>query len=122
MTTYTMTLVALRRFVDKQLSKNRKRSPFEYVVLATMGVLAAALLKYPNRAFLTRARPDLKSPSGYPLLGNMPQLIRDQGNTLESLNDGFKNFGNVFSLTIPLFGRVILVNTPEHFEHVLKSR
>jgi hypothetical protein len=117
-----MALVALRRFVDKQLSKNRKRSPFEYVVLATMGVLVAAVLKYPNRAFLTRARPDLKTPNGYPLLGNMPQMLRDQGNTLHSMNEGFKNLGNVYSLTIPLFGRVILVNTPEHFEHVLKSR
>ncbi|KAK3826048.1 MAG: cytochrome P450 [Benniella sp.] len=121
MTTYTMALVALRRFVDKQLSKNRKRSPFEYLVLATMGVLVAAVLKYPNRAFLTRARPDLKTPNGYPLLGNMPQMLRDQANSLQSMNEGFKNLGNVYSLTIPLFGRVILVNTPEHFEHVLKT-
>ncbi|KAG0245978.1 cytochrome P450 [Mortierella sp. GBAus27b] len=122
MTTYTMALVGLRRFIDKQLRKNRKRSPFEYIVLATIGVLVAAVLKYPNRAFLTRARPDLKDKtvSGYPILGNMPQLLNNRGESLTSMHNGFKNFGNMFSMTLPVFGRLIFVNTPEHMEHVLK--
>ncbi|KAF8931540.1 hypothetical protein BGZ58_007577 [Dissophora ornata] len=118
-----MALVGLRRVIDKQLSKNRKRSPFEYIVLATIGVLVAAVLKYPNRAVLTRARPDLKGKTvfGFPLLGNMPQLLRDRTDSLTSMNSGFKHFGNYFSLTVPLFGRIILVNTPEHFEYILKT-
>ncbi|KAF9200075.1 hypothetical protein BGZ49_009723 [Haplosporangium sp. Z 27] len=120
--TYTMALVGLRRFIDRQL--NRKvRSNFEYLVLATMGALIVAILKYPNRAILTRDRPDLKdkSLSGFPLLGNMPQMIRSRGNSLNNMNMGFKHFGNFFTLTVPLFGRLIMVNTPEHYEHILKN-
>lgn len=124
MATHTMALVGLRRYIDKQLSKNRKRSPFEYVVLATIGMLVAAVLKYPNRAILTRARPDLKDKTvkGFPLVGNMPQMLYNSADSLNSMHLGFKHFGSVFSLTVPLFGRVILVNSPEHFEWVLKSK
>ncbi|KAF9181309.1 hypothetical protein BGZ51_005547 [Haplosporangium sp. Z 767] len=116
-------LVGLRRFIDKQLSKNRKRSPLEYLVLATMGVLVGAILKYPNRAIMTRARPDLKGKTviGFPLVGNMPQVIISQKDSLGSMNKGFQHFGNFFSMTLPVFGRIIFVNTPEHFEYILKT-
>lgn len=89
-----------------------------------MGLFLGAIIKYPNRAFLTRARPDLKDKAvkGYPLLGNMPQMLKNSDDSLGHLHAAFKHFGDFFSLTIPLFGRVILVNTPEHFEHVLKSK
>ncbi|KAG0061694.1 hypothetical protein BGZ89_011242 [Linnemannia elongata] len=117
-----MALIGLRRFIERQLH-NRKRSLFEYVILATMGLFLGAIIKYPNRAFLTRARPDLKDKAvkGYPLLGNMPQMLKNSDDSLGHLHAAFKHFGDFFSLTIPLFGRVILVNTPEHFEHVLKT-
>ncbi|KAI1316066.1 hypothetical protein EDD11_010455 [Mortierella claussenii] len=123
MAIYTMALVGLQRFIDAQLGKGRKRAPFEYVVLATMGVLLAAILKYPNRAFLTRARPDLKDKAvvGYPLVGNMPQMLANRGDSLASLHEGFRHFSNVFTMTVPLFGRLIMVNTPEHFEYILKT-
>ncbi|KFH68439.1 hypothetical protein MVEG_05254 [Podila verticillata NRRL 6337] len=118
----TMILVGLKRFIERQIYKS-KRSPFEYVVLATLGFLVAAVAKYPNRAFLTRARPDLEKchAVGYPLLGNMPQLLRNRSDSLNSMNTAFKHFGDVFTLTIPLFGRIILVNSPEIVEHVLKT-
>ncbi|KAF9909508.1 hypothetical protein EC991_008490 [Linnemannia zychae] len=118
-----MVLVGLKRFIQRQLqSRNRTRTIFEYVILATMGLFVGAIIKYPNRAFLTRARPDLKDKAlkGYPLLGNMPQMLKNSEDSLGHMNEGFKHFGDFFSLTIPLFGRVILVNAPEHFEHVLK--
>ncbi|KAG0260692.1 hypothetical protein BG011_001699 [Mortierella polycephala] len=123
MATNIIKLEGLRRFIDRQLSKSRKWSPLEYLVLATMGVLVGAILKYPNRAFMTRARPDIKDKtvSGFPLVGNMPQLLVNQKDTLGSLNTGFQHFGNFFSMTVPLFGRLIFVNTPEHFEYILKT-
>ncbi|KAF9134551.1 hypothetical protein BGW39_006644 [Mortierella sp. 14UC] len=119
-----MVLVGLKRFIQRQLqNRSRNRSLFEYVILATMGLFVGAIIKYPNRAFLTRARPDLKDKAvkGYPLLGNMPQMLKNSDDSLGHLNAAFKHFGDFFSLTIPLFGRVILVNAPEHFEHVLKT-
>ncbi|KAF9932696.1 hypothetical protein FBU30_007539 [Linnemannia zychae] len=118
----TMTLVGLKRFIERQF-RNRKRSVFEYIILATMGLFVSAIIKYPNRAFLTRDRPDLadKALKGVPLLGNMPSLIKNSNNSLENMNRGFNHFGDYFSLTLPLFGRVILVNSPEHLEHILKT-
>ncbi|KAF8932603.1 hypothetical protein BGZ52_009761 [Haplosporangium bisporale] len=85
------------RFIERQIYKS-KRSPFEYVVLATLGFLVAAIAKYPNRAFLTRARPDLEKchAVGYPLLGNMPQLLRNRSDSLNSMNTAFKHFGDIF--------------------------
>lgn len=118
----TMALVGLRRFIEKQIRKGT-RTPFEYIVLATIGVLVAAILKYPNRAIFTRARPDLKdrTATGLPIVGNMHQMVRNSKDSLGSMNSAFKHFGATFSLSVPVFGRVIAVNTPEHYEHILKS-
>ncbi|KAF9575067.1 hypothetical protein EC968_004564 [Mortierella alpina] len=123
MTANTITLVGLSRFIDKQLRKNRKRSPFEYIVLGTLGVLVAAILKYPNRAFLTRARPDLKNKEvrGFPLIGSLPQVLRDNENQLASMNEGFRHFGGTYTMTLPVFGRIIFINSPEQIEYVLKT-
>ncbi|KAF9110308.1 hypothetical protein BGX27_006514 [Mortierella sp. AM989] len=118
-----MALVGLRKFIDRQLTNRKARSRFEYVVLATMGVLIAAILKYPNRAILTRDRPDLKDKalSGFPLVGNMPNMLRNRRDTLASMNMGFRHFGSIFTMTIPILGRLIMVNRPEHYEHILKN-
>ncbi|KAG0211625.1 hypothetical protein BGX28_007676 [Mortierella sp. GBA30] len=119
----TMTLVGLSRLIDRQLRKNRKRSPFEYLVLATMGVLVAAIIKYPNRAFLTKARPDLKDKSvvGFPLIGSLPSVLKNREDQLRTMNDGFQRFGGSYTLTLPLFGRIIFINSPEQYEYVLKT-
>jgi len=117
-----MALVGLRRFIKKQIRKGT-RTPFEYVVLATMGILVAAILKYPNRAIFTIARPDLKekTATAYPIVGNMPQMLRNSKDSLGSMNTAFRHFGAYFSLSVPIFGRLIAVNTPEHYEHIMKS-
>ncbi|KAG9327690.1 hypothetical protein KVV02_006394 [Mortierella alpina] len=119
----TVTLVGLSRFIDKQLRKNRKRSPLEYIVLGTLGVLVTAILKYPNRAFLTRARPDLKDKAvwGFPLIGSLPQVLRGIENQLASMNEGFRHFGGAYTMTLPVFGRIIFINSPEQIEYVLKT-
>ncbi|GJJ68626.1 hypothetical protein EMPS_00972 [Entomortierella parvispora] len=118
----TMTLVGLWRFIEKQVRKG-KRSPFEYVVLATIAVLVGAILKYPNRAIFTRSRPDLKdkTASALPIVGNMAQMLRNSSDSLGSMDKAFKHFGTYFSLSVPIFGRMIAVNTPEHYEHIMKT-
>ncbi|KAF9193536.1 hypothetical protein BGZ51_003091 [Haplosporangium sp. Z 767] len=116
--------IGLKRLLEKHMSK-RKRSPFEYVVLATLGVVVGAMLKYPNRAFLTRARPDLKAlgrdSPGYPLLGNLPELFKHRDDLLQMLHESFQKHGDILSFTVPIFGRAIVINRPEFMEYILKT-
>jgi len=83
--------------------------------LGTLGVLVTAILKYPNRAFLTRARPDLKDKAvwGFPLIGSLPLVLRGIENQLASMNEGFRHFGSAYTMTLPVFGRIIFINSPE---------
>ncbi|KAG0303154.1 hypothetical protein BGZ98_006956 [Dissophora globulifera] len=116
--------VGVKRLLERQWSM-RKRSPLEYIVLATLSCVLAATLKYPNRAFLTRPRPDLKAlgrdAPGYPLIGNLPDFIKHREDPLQMLHDTFREHGDVVSLTMPVFGRMIIVNRPEFMEHILKT-
>ncbi|KAG0098806.1 hypothetical protein BGZ93_010276 [Podila epicladia] len=114
--------VGLKRLVERQIAK-RKRTPLEYLILGTLGCVLAAALKYPNRAFLTRDRPDLKKKTmrGLPLIGNLHELVIYHEDQLGMLHQVFQMYGDVVSLTIPVFGRGIVINTPELMEYVLKT-
>ncbi|KAG0342969.1 hypothetical protein BG000_010862 [Podila horticola] len=114
--------VGVKRLVERQLAK-RKRTPLEYLILGTLGCVLAAALKYPNRAFLTRDRPDLKKKTirGLPLIGNLHELVIHHEDQLGLLHHVFQMYGDVISLTIPVFGRGIVINTPELMEYVLKT-
>ncbi|KAI1309168.1 hypothetical protein EDD11_004130 [Mortierella claussenii] len=118
------TAIGLRRLLEKQMTK-RKRSPLEYIVLAMLGCVLAATIKYPNRAFLTHARPDLKAKGrdapGYPLVGNLPDIIKARNDPLQMLHDTLREYGDVISITLPFLGRAIIINRPDLMEYVLKT-
>lgn len=88
--------VGLRRLVERHMAK-RKRSPLEYLILGTLGCVLAAAFKYPNRAFLTRARPDLKKKTmrGLPLIGNLHELVIYHEDQLGMLHHVFQIYGDV---------------------------
>ncbi|KAK3829985.1 MAG: cytochrome P450 [Linnemannia gamsii] len=115
--------IGLKRLMARQMAK-RKRTPLEYAALAMMGCFVAALIKYPNRAFMTKARPDLKAagkePSGLPLIGNLVHILLHMDDLVTFLHKCFQESGDVISITFPVFGRVIIVNRPEFIEHILK--
>ncbi|KAF9110307.1 hypothetical protein BGX27_006513 [Mortierella sp. AM989] len=121
-----MAIIALasgaRQFIERHLSKG-DRSPTEVAIIAIVGILVAAIAKYPDRAMFVSARPDLKDKSvpGYPLLGNMPQALLEKEHPLQVIKNGFDYFGDVFSLTVPLRGRLIAINNPELIEYILKT-
>ncbi|KAF9342998.1 hypothetical protein BGX26_006459, partial [Mortierella sp. AD094] len=121
-----MAIIALasgvRQFLERHLSKG-DRSPAEIAAIAVLGIVIAAIAKYPDRAMFTRARPDLKDKAvpGWPLLGNLPQGLLEKENQLYVIKSGFDYFGDVFSLTVPLRGRLIAINNPELIEHILKT-
>ncbi|KAF9584878.1 hypothetical protein BGW38_004820 [Lunasporangiospora selenospora] len=98
------------------------RTTFESVVLATLVFALAAIAKYPNRAIFTRARPDLKGKTapGFPVLGNMPQLVWNRERALHALNNTFKIFGDNWMLSMPIYGTIILCNSPAQMEHIFR--
>ncbi|KAF9110306.1 cytochrome P450-dit2 [Mortierella sp. AM989] len=112
----------IKRFMDRHLSKG-VHSPTEIAVIAVLGIIVAAIAKYPDRALFTRARPDLKDKSipGAPLLGNMPQGLRDQENALKIMKETFDRLGDVFAITVPVRGRMIAINNPELIEYTHKT-
>lgn len=105
------------------LINKQSQSPLQTAAIATVGLLLAAVLKYPNRAFLTTARPDLgrKAIKGTPLLGNMPEMIRTGDDPLGAMLKWFETYGDILSITVPIRGRFIMVNHPIYLEHILKS-
>ncbi|KAF9916317.1 hypothetical protein BX616_004069 [Lobosporangium transversale] len=116
--------IGLKKRLEKYLIK-RKRSSLEYVVLATLGFVVAATLKYPDRAFLTTQRPDLKASKkavrGYPLIGNLPTVINQRHDHLSYAYNYTAKHGDVIAITLPFFGQIIIINRPELMEHILKT-
>ncbi|KAG0261434.1 hypothetical protein DFQ27_002957 [Actinomortierella ambigua] len=75
---HAMVLVGLRSVILRHLRKmTRSRSLHEYMTLSSLVLLIGAIIKYPNRAILTRARPDLRDKSvvGLPLLGSLHVVV-----------------------------------------------
>ncbi|KAF9977806.1 hypothetical protein BGZ73_004873 [Actinomortierella ambigua] len=100
-----------------------QQSTASKIFTGTFALLLFAILKYPDRAIFVQARPDLKgkAPRGYPLVGNMFEIIWNRENQLDSYLATHKCFGPVFTKTVPIMGRYIAVNTPQHLEHILKT-
>ncbi|KAF9380463.1 hypothetical protein CPC16_010309 [Podila verticillata] len=86
-------------------------------------VVALLLFKYRSHAIGTRPRRELKQPRGaVPLLGHMPLMLSIPGT---KLYDFFvkqnEELGPVWSISLPIIGRMIQGDTPEMVEHVLKT-
>ncbi|GJJ74892.1 hypothetical protein EMPS_07250 [Entomortierella parvispora] len=116
-----MAWIGVKRLIERQMSK-KKRTPLEYAVLATLGFLAAATLKYPNRAFLTSARKRVGYElPGFALVGSLPHIVVYRDDPLPIIQSFFEEHGDVLSFTLPVYGRAILINNPEHMEHIFKT-
>ncbi|CAG8629853.1 13425_t:CDS:2, partial [Ambispora gerdemannii] len=91
---------------------------FHFGILLIIGYFA---IKYPDRAAGTRARPDLKGPKGLPIIGNLITTLRK----IETFNDYLleltKKYGDIYTLTLPGPRRMIMINTPELLEYILKD-
>ncbi|KAF9973365.1 hypothetical protein BGZ73_003397 [Actinomortierella ambigua] len=115
-----VTVVGVKRFLERVLNR-KASSPLEYLTLTAAAVLIGAIIKYPNRAIGTHPRPDLKGEKGLPLIGNLIDFVRSGRDPLGFRQEGHRKFGDVFTLTVPVYGRFIFVNTPEHMQYLLKD-
>lgn len=88
-------------------------------------LLALTLLivfKYRSHAVGTRPRRDLKQPPAVPLLGHMPLMASIPGTRLYDFFEKYNNeLGPIWSISLPIIGRMIQCDLPEHVEHVLKT-
>ncbi|KAG0344124.1 hypothetical protein BG005_002043 [Podila minutissima] len=84
--------------------------------------IALIVFKYRSHAIGTRARPDLKGPRAFPLLGHMPLMASIPGTQLyEFFESNYEKYGPVWSISLPKIGRMTEVDTPELLEHILKT-
>lgn len=95
-------------------------SEFLAVILAFM---AFYVYKYRSHAIGSRRRPDLKQPKGvFPILGHLPLLASVPSSDLYQFFEKQHNeLGPVWSITLPIFGRIIQIDSAENVEHVLKT-
>ncbi|KAF9351089.1 Protein kinase alk2 [Mortierella sp. NVP85] len=86
-------------------------------------VVALYVFKYRSHAVGTRPRRDLKQPKGaVPFLGHMPLMAAVGGQELyQFLEKQYNELGPIWSVSLPLIGRMIQIDTPENLEHVLKA-
>lgn len=111
----------VKSFVDRQMNC-KKRSPIEYMVIASVALLAASIAKYPNRAVGTRPRPDLKGKKEWPIIGNLITALSAKQVNLTKMQEAFDKYGDVYTFTVPFRGRFIMVNDPSAIEYILKSK
>ncbi|KAG0088901.1 hypothetical protein BGZ92_005585 [Podila epicladia] len=89
-----------KRLLGQQLAllPTKNRSPLEILILATLGCVLAAAFKYPNRAFRTIARPDLKARKvetpQLPLVGSLVQMIQNRNQQLHYIQQLFLEYGD----------------------------
>lgn len=86
-----------------------------------LAVLFGLRLKYPATAFGTKPRHDLPGPRGLPLLGDLLEVYPHRLHILSWITSMGRQYGELFSWTVPLTGRTIVINRPEWIDHVHKS-
>ncbi|CAG8561406.1 4604_t:CDS:2 [Funneliformis mosseae] len=91
------------------------------IFVCFLAILIYLLIKYPDRCIGTKPRTDLNGPKGYPLIGNMLDIHKDNKGLLMFMNDTLTKYGPNATYTLPGLGRIITINNPECIEHVLKT-
>ncbi|KAF8950937.1 hypothetical protein BGZ46_004248, partial [Entomortierella lignicola] len=88
-----------------------------------LAIAAYYVYKYRSHAIGTHRRPDLKEPKGaVPLIGHLALVASIKLTEIqEIIEDQYNKHGPVWSISLPGFGRIIEVDSPENIEHVLKT-
>ncbi len=88
-----------------------------------LAFLIALCYKYRSHAPGAHPRPDLKEPKGaVPLLGHLLVVASYPGAKLyDFFEKQNKELGPVWSISLPILGRLILGDDPNVIEHVLKT-
>ncbi|KAF9349163.1 hypothetical protein BGX26_012512 [Mortierella sp. AD094] len=109
----------LIRLFNHALKKSTPSNGLKLILALT----AFYLYKYRSHAIGTRRRLDLKQPKGaVPLLGHLFLLSSvPLEESIQFFEKQYNELGPVWSISLPGFGRLIQIDTPENIEHVLKT-
>ncbi|KAF9368582.1 hypothetical protein CPB97_004471 [Podila verticillata] len=88
-----------------------------------LAFLVLIIYKYRSNAIGSRPRGDLIEPKGaVPLLGHLLLLATVPPTEIhEFFLKQYRELGPVWSITLPIIGRLIQIETPENYEHVVKT-
>lgn len=92
------------------------------VFTSLLGLFVIAAHRYPRRCVGTQDRPELPGPPGLPVIGNMIQLFQQRARMIGYLGDLERQYGPVFTFTMPFWGRNIVIQRPEWLDHVRRRR
>ncbi|EGO28594.1 putative monooxygenase [Serpula lacrymans var. lacrymans S7.9] len=120
LTIYTYTLYS-GLILTMQLPGFESHIDIWVALAATISLVVVAAMAYPDRYFGTKSRPDLPGPRGIPLLGNLIQLLPHRKRMLFYLAELEHQYGELFTFTMPGWGRNIVINRPEWLEHTRKQ-
>ncbi|CAO3690445.1 unnamed protein product [Umbelopsis vinacea] len=100
-------------------------SPTAQYAVAIGGAGAAALsvlaLMYPDRALFDEARPDIPQRTGYPLVGSLPDLIRNVDTFHHFALQGFEKVARTTTMSNIGIPRNVATSDPRCVEHILKT-
>ncbi|KAF9437028.1 hypothetical protein BGZ76_002191 [Entomortierella beljakovae] len=117
--TSALITVLKNRILQGPKTKSQKAGLFALLSLVYL------IIKYPNRAIGTKARPDLNEISwhGYPIIGNTFSALYYRNEFLNFWMSFFEVTKKpAMSTTILGLGRVIGLNSPEMIEHIMKTK
>uniref|UniRef100_A0A0W0FBP4 Putative monooxygenase n=1 Tax=Moniliophthora roreri TaxID=221103 RepID=A0A0W0FBP4_MONRR len=91
-----------------------------YAILLALAVTVWLSRTYSDRPIGVRARSDLPGPRGIPFLGNLLLVYPHRKRMLMFMDELQETYGELFTFTMPGWGRNIVVNRPEWLEHIRK--
>ena len=89
-----------------------------FAVVVSVTLLCVAL--YPNRSIGVPPRDDIPGPRGLPLVGNLLQVLSNRRRMIPFMKELGEQYGPLYTLTLPGWGRMVFVNHPEWLAHIKK--
>jgi hypothetical protein len=89
--------------------------------LALACVTLVLVIKFRDRYVFSSKRDDLPGPKGFPLVGNLFQILPWKDRPLEWLIYMTGRYGAICTLTLPPWGRALVINHPQWLAHIKTS-
>lgn len=91
------------------------------ILLSLAFTLLYLVLRYPDRYIFTPPRPDLPGPRGVPLFGNLFQFYPWRAKSIQWMCWMLPQYNDLVAVTMPPWGRALVIGRPEWLVHVKLS-
>lgn len=96
-------------------------NPWIAVYICEASLLIWLILAHRDRAIGSSPNTGIPGPKGSPIQGNLNELLPYKEDFMGWLSKNEATYGPLFTYTVPVFGRSIVIDRPEWIEHVKKS-